>query len=246
MMNKQNTLEVANSGQSGVGQENALVFGHESMHVPAISRRGSVAKGCLIATVIFLVIAIGIGVWVAMNWKSWTASGMKAVTKEIVASSVMPEEEKTRVIARVDAVADDFKAGKISLVQLGSVMKAFGESTIVPLGTLLNADKKYISASTLSDADKADARLTMQRYMRGLVEKTLTVQDFDTAAALITATDANGKTTPKATLTDAELTAFVAKLKAKADEAKISVEPYKFDFATQIDKVITEALAKPV
>lgn len=208
------------------------------------SRRGSAKKGCLIALVVVLILAVGIGVFVYTSWKGWTASIMTATTEQIVQQTPLAKEEKDRIVARVSALGTEFKDGKITMEQLGGVLTAIAESPILPSGMVIAAERKYINPSGLPNEEKEAGRRSLQRLARGVVEKKVTMDEAETAAAPITTKDAEGKTKLKETATDAELREFLANAKAKADEKNIPDEAYVVNFADELDKVINESLGR--
>lgn len=211
----------------------------------AAHRRGGALKGCLIALAVVAVIAIGIGVWVAMSWKSWTAAGLKAGAEAVVTQSGLPQGDKDRIIARVGAVADEFKNGTVSTQQLGEVMTVVTTGPIIPAGMIMAAESKFIATSALVDAEKADAKLSLQRATRGLIEGKLSIADLGPILDPLSTTDANGTRTLKPSVTIEDIKAAAAAAKTKADSAAIPVEAYVANLADELDKAVNKALGRP-
>lgn len=207
-----------------------------------VRTRGSVLKGCLIAAGVVLVIAIIAGVFVARSWKGWFAESMKIVANQTISASQIPSDQKARITARVEAVAADFKAGKITTEQLTNAMQKVGESPILPLALVLEVDAKHLATSKLSDEEKAAGRRSLERFARGAVEKSIATSDIDAVMNTFTVADAHGMKQLKGVLSEGELRAALDSAKAKADAAKVPDESYSINFADEVDKVIDGAL----
>jgi hypothetical protein len=211
----------------------------------AAHRRGGALKGCLIALAIVAVIAIGIGIWVAMSWKSWTAGALKAGAEAVVTQSGLAQGDKDRIIARVGAVADEFKNGTVSTQQLGEVIGAITTGPIIPAGLLMTAESKFIATSALVDAEKADAKLSFQRATRGLLEGKISLPDISPVLDPLTTVDQNGNRSLKTSVTVEDLKAAAAAAKSKADAASIPVEAYVANLGDELDKAVNKALGRP-
>lgn len=213
---------------------------------PAMSRRGGAKTGCLVALVVVLLLGAGLGYYVYSNWKSWAATTMKAATAQLVQQAPIPADERDRIVSRVDGLGTEFKDGKITLDQLGKVLEAIAQSPIFPSGMVIAAERKYLNPSGLPNEEKEAGRRTLQRLARGVVEKKVTMQEAETAAAPISTKDQQGSLTLKDMVTDAELREFLTNAKAKADAAQIPDEAYIINFADELDKVIAQALNRPL
>ncbi len=197
--------------------------------------------GCLLAGM--LVIALVIGVWVALSWKGWVAETSKVVAAQVVAQSSLKPEDKVRITKRIDQLADDFKSGKVSSEQAVKVLSQIGQSPLFPIAMVMAAEEKYVKPSGLSADDKTAAQLTLQRLARGAFEKKIPEADLKEVMQLLMQKQADGQEQLKQTLTDAELTAFLDKAKQKADTASVPDEPFEVDIADELEKAIDRALA---
>ncbi|MBC7821658.1 MAG: hypothetical protein IAG10_32630 [Planctomycetaceae bacterium] len=200
------------------------------------------AMGCGCALGCLLLVVVGIGVWVAMNWKTLSADFTKKVAADAVAQSSLAPEDKVRVLNRINQLADDFKDDKVSLEQLGKVMEEIAKSPLLPLGLLMVADEKYLKPSGLSDDDKEAGRRTLQRFARGAFEKSIADGDVKEVMKLLTDRQADGSEKLKERLTDAELEAFLAKAKEKADAADVPDEAFEVNIADELEKAIDKVL----
>lgn len=202
------------------------------------------AMGCGCAAGCLLLVAVGIGVWIAMNWKNWAAELGKQVAADAVAKSSLPAEDKARVLNRINQLADDFKAGKVSTEQLGKVMEQIAQSPLLPLGLVMAADEKYVKPSGLTNEDKDAGRRTLQRLARGAFEKTIPEKDSQEVMKLVMEPQPGGGSGErlKERLTDDELKAFLEKAKEKADAASVPDEPFEVNIADELEKAIDKVL----
>jgi Ca2+-binding EF-hand superfamily protein len=209
------------------------------------TRRGGIGKGCLIATGVVLAILVALGVWVALSWKGWAASAMRQGTNAMVQSSGLPQEERTAILSRVDAITKDFEDGKISSEQFGNVLKALGESPIMALGAVYGIDKAHIEKSGLTKEEKDAGRMELQRFARGCRDGAIKANELQAVIDTISEPDPFGNKKVKNKLTDAELKGLFAKAKETSDAAKVSNEPFTIDLVYEIDKVIAKGLGRP-
>jgi hypothetical protein len=203
--------------------------------------------GCLVALAILIVIALIIGWYVATHWKGWAAAGVQTVTQKIVAESGLPQDQKSQILAEVQRLGDDFTGGRISMEQLGKVMKEIQESPLLPLAAVQTARKKYIEPSDMKPDEKAAAILSLQRFARGVHEKTIAPAQaaIDDAIKPVTTLKPGGQWELKSSPTRQELDQFIANVKAKADAAKVPEEPYDLNIADELKKAINKALGRP-
>lgn len=204
-------------------------------------RHGSALKGCLIAVGIVIVLIATAGIIIGLNWKKWTVSMMQASVKTQLDATSLPQDQKDRIITKFEAVSNDWRDGKIDMPQLARVMDTLGQGPFVPLALVYAADAKYIKVSKIPEDEKVAARLALDRFARGIVEKTIPA---DETKRLMTYIEVSGTSNHqiKNVLTDEELRKFIAAAKAKADEAKVPEEPYTVNLADELDKAINQAL----
>jgi hypothetical protein len=208
------------------------------------ARGGGILAGCLIALGVALVLLIIAGIYVAMNWKGWTASAMQAMTQGVVAESGLPQDQRDQIIAEVQKLGDDFKEGKISVQELQSVGKAIVESPLLHLGGVQMAKQKYIEPSTMTAEEKAAANRSLQRFARGVYEKKIPVEAIDEVIKPITTLKADGRWELKEKPRREELDQFVANCRKRAEEAKVPDEAFDLNIAKELKATIHRALGR--
>lgn len=210
----------------------------------ASARRGGALKGCLIALIVVVFLLLALGAWVAFSWRGWAAGWMEEGTRQMIAQSELPQDQKDRINTKVKSIADEFRAGKLTLEDMGRVLKHIGESPLMQVWMVALAEQQYVGPSSLSAEEKADARLTLQRFVRGSFEKKIKGAEIDQVLDMISTRKPGGGREFKPALSPEELAAFLSLAKQKADAAGVPDEPYQVNIADELEKAIDSALGR--
>lgn len=219
------------------------------------ARRGNALAGCLVVLGVIVVLLIGGGVFVAMNWRDWTAGGMTAVATKLVEDAQLPEGEKQEVLAIVEDLAGEFREGRLGVEEFGQVMQSIAEGPIIPAAIAASVDQQYFANAELSDEEKAEARLQLDRVSRGLAEGKIRQTRLPAILEPISAPPAEAPVqinTGEATLnlkaasdcTPEELRQVIENARTQADEAEIPSERYEFDTSDELSRAIRAALGR--
>jgi hypothetical protein len=223
-----------------------------------VHRRGNWLMGCGIALAIVLLLLIGAGVFIAMNWRGWAAGGMRQGMTAAVAELPVDDAEKAETQAVVDDFLDRFEAGDISLQQLGLVMQEITESPVMPAGMAMGVSQAYFKDSGLTEEEKADGRTQIARIAHGLAGNTVTQDELRTILTPIEAAPAdreviqfqlgNRQIRLKAPsiVTDDDLRVFIAQAREQADSHDLPPTPPTFDLSGELDRAIRTALGEQV
>jgi hypothetical protein len=200
--------------------------------------RGGVVKVLLIIFgVLFLCVVIG-GIYIAMHMKEWAADFAKLAAQELIKESGLPEDQRTAILGEIQQLADDYKSGKISTEELTRVAKTIGESPLIPLAGVQVARHKYIEPSNMTEQEKTDAILAVQRLARGVYEKKISKEEIDEITKPIADLRRDRNWTLKENPTRMEIDQFIANAKAAADAAMIPNEPFDLNIAEELKKAI--------
>jgi len=198
--------------------------------------RGGVVKVLLIIFgILFLCVVIG-GIYVAMHMKEWAADFANLAAQEVIKNSGLPDDQRTAILTEIKQFGDDYKSGKVSNEDLMRVAKTVSESPLLPLAGVQMARHKYIEPSDMTEQQKAEAVLAVQRFARGVYEKKIPKEDIDDITKPIADLRGNGRL--KENPTRMELDQFIANAKARADAAMIPNEPFDLDIAEELKKAI--------
>ncbi|MCA9298824.1 MAG: hypothetical protein KDA28_07145 [Phycisphaerales bacterium] len=213
-------------------------------------RRGGVLAGCLVVLGVLAVLVIAGGIWVAISWRGWVSGGLVTITESAIKESNIDPQEQEEILVHVRAFADDFKSGDVSFEEFGKVMEELGKSPLFVVGMVNVFEGEYFAESSLTDEQKADARLQFSRLARGLYDRSIdegAIKDvlepiekqepsndgfeFDINGTHITAKDPK-KCTPE------ELLAVLELVRAKADEAGVAPEAFEIDLSDEVKKAM--------
>ena len=142
---------------------------------------GCFAFGCLGSVVLCVVLCAGSVWYVKTNFDVWMAGLAREVIVAMVNESEIPEQEKTEVIAQVDRVVSAYKQRKINQKDLERIMEELQDSPVFGMMMSYGLDKIYIDPSGLPEEEKQQARRTIRRAMRGVLDKKIKEEDFQAA-----------------------------------------------------------------
>ena len=207
---------------------------------------GGCLKGCLIVLIVIVILGVIVGFWVAMNLKGWVADIGSEAIGQMIDESEWPEQEKGEVKVEVDRLADAFRKGEISGDQLAIIMEQIIESPLWTTMAVAAIEKKYVENSGLNEEEKQAGRVDMRRFLRGMVTKQLSEEDFDTAISKLAVKDDKGLWEMKESATDEELRELFAVVKEKVDAAEIPPEVEDVDPSDEMKRIIDEALGEGI
>lgn len=204
----------------------------------------SCLTGCLIVCVILAVIAILIGLWIRSNWRDIASSFGTAVIEEGINSSQLPAEEKQQIMVEVERVAQAIRENSLSQKQFQVLVNELVNSPLMSLMVASTIEKHYIANSGLTVEEKSAGGVTLNRFIRGALDKKINEAGID--AAMIHVADRNGDQWKlRETLSDDELKAFLAEAKKQADEAGIPEQSAAIDPSEEVKRIVDEALNAP-
>lgn len=202
--------------------------------------------GCLIGGIggflALVIICVGAIWYVTTNIKTIAASVARNVSVQLIEASELSAEDKAQVIAQVDRVVNAYKKGEITEADLQHILEEVGESPLLPLAVVYGVEVQYLDRSGLTDDEKADARLQLQRFVRGGFEKKIEKAKLEAAIEPLMVTMPNREKKLKEQLTDDELKKFIANAKQLSDEAMIPNEEFKVDIGDEVTRIIDRAL----
>ncbi|MGE3107436.1 MAG: hypothetical protein AB7G11_00705 [Phycisphaerales bacterium] len=209
-------------------------------------RRGSAAKVILIVVAVFAVLFLSIGIYVAVSWRGWAATLAMAGIEQSIAKANLPDEQKDRVLARAQSLADDFKAGKLSMKQLGQIAEEMAHGPVLPMGMALGVESQYVGPSNLSDAEKEGGIRALQRLARGIAEKKIPLQEMQRVLQPVCEQTPGQamRFKPAKDVPADDLRALLADAKKRADDAKVPDEPYRVDVAAAFDEAVKRVTEK--
>ena len=206
----------------------------------ALARRGGVLGGCLVVLGLIIVLLIAGGVYVSMNWRGWMADFTVQGTQQVLDKSDLTEEQKSAIMVHVEDLATDFKAGDVTLEEMVHILEELADSPVIPIAAVYGARAAYFEESGLTDEEKANADLQMQRLARGVFEKTISMEEMQDAIDEIAVQTSENQWQIREpdVVTDKDLREMVDKITVLADEKGVPDEPFEVDIASEVEQAI--------
>jgi hypothetical protein len=200
--------------------------------------------GCLVISVVGLVLMAIVGFWISQNWRDWVSNISDSGISELIEQSELPPQEKQEIKTETDRVIDAFREGRVSLEQVGMILENLVESPLLTMIMVSAADEHYFDKSGLNDEEKAEGRTTLRRFLRGAIDGSIDEESVNTAMAHVAERQSGGGWQLRKTVTDEQLRSFLTVAKEKADEANIPLAPPEFDPSEEVKRAIDEALGE--
>lgn len=207
--------------------------------------------GCLqilgIGCLGFVILTAVAGVLVYYKWKDMAAMAVEAAADGMMTSFEIPAEEREAAMVPIRGFTRDFRDGKVSIQQGAAVAEAIATG---PAGAAIAArgfETKYVKASGFSDAEKAEAHVTLTRFAHGVAAGTIPQSEAKRVWDMVSVTrrGATGTETKiKDTLTREELMEALAVMKGAADAAGVETREFKVDLAAELRRAIETGMAK--
>ncbi len=125
--------------------------------------------------------------------------------KEGLQELQLPDDQRKRIFDQTDEVSKRFKDGKITIEEVGEIFKNIVESPLMPAGMALVVNRVYLRDSGLDDDEKAAARVVIQRFTHGTINKSIPEAEVNKVLDTISTKDGQGNRQFRQPLTDEEL-----------------------------------------
>jgi len=193
---------------------------------------------------LIVVACVGTGYYVAKNAKSLIASAARNVAVQMVEASELPADDKQQIVTQIDRVVEEYKKGRLTEKDFENILTEIQHSRLLPVAVVYFIDKAYLDKSGLTDDEKANARLQLQRIVRGGMEEKITEDQINGLMAPLMETTANGQKKLKQHLTDDELKKFAVEAQKLADDAMIPNEKFEIDIGDEVKQIVDRGLEK--
>lgn len=209
------------------------------------SKDGGCLKGCLIATVVLLLLTALSGWYASNNWRSWAGSLGRTMVTEVLDETELPAQEKTEILEQVQRVITALEEGSLTSAQAEDLSTQLAESPLSAPVVVFAIEKKYFDSSGLSAEEKETGRMTLRRCVRGLLDEELTEDDADAVLSYVRVPDPEGTEGPwefRDDVTDDELREFLAEAKKRADNAGVAETVEEIDPSDEIKRIVDSVL----
>jgi hypothetical protein len=231
------------------------------MNLPPIApspRRSHTLRNVLVGCgVLVLLAAVGTGLLIYTNVSRWItrlriedkyerASFATQHAWDSIDESNLSERLKKRFLGRISSVRSDVVADRLSLDEALDFADRFCESRLFDASTVEVIESRFLVRSGLGPEEKARAKRTIDRLMRGLVEDRIDGAELENIVWQIAHDVGNDPYTQhlKERVTDDELRDFLRQAAEVVQEHKIADEPFAIDIPAALDKAFDDALAR--
>lgn len=205
-------------------------------------------KGCLIVCGILFVLFLIFSFMAYKNWRKWTGSLASQAIEQSLEASKLPDQEKAEVKQELQRVIDAFQENKLTGEQMASIMTSLMQSPLMNTLIVSIVEKQYLDRSELTDDEKENGVVELNRFVSGMFQEKLHEQDFDDVIQHIATKKSDGEWELRNPdqVSDDDLRAMIATAKAKADAAEIPAEIETVDPSDEVRRIIDEALEGPL
>lgn len=206
------------------------------------------ASGCLIAIVVVGIIIVGGGIYVSKNYRVWAAKAITLVMTTAINESDLPYDEKNEIAALLDQVKEDYIAGDIELEELGYIAEAMVSCPALAIGMVEQFEASYVIDSALSDKEKADARMHLNRFAQGLINDSINWADLDDVTDPILEYMGGEERTlkPPSQCSLDEIRQVLANVKAAADHQNIAMFFIEIDISDEVERTIENVIGREI
>lgn len=172
------------------------------------------------------------------------ASTVNMAVHSFLTETPLPEEQKKAIIHQTDRLYTAFLEKQIKVDDLGNVIENLVKGPVFPVGAVYFALNHYVDESDLTQAQNVDARLQIGRMTRAGLAGQFGTDKLKPIADLIRApvdsehTSREPQSLLREKLDAPTLMQAIDHCRKLADDANQSSEPFAFDPAVHVRKVV--------
>jgi hypothetical protein len=170
--------------------------------------------------------------------------GIRDPMTQMVHQSNLPEAQKKSLSNNLEYLADGLEEGEIGVQQVVNLNRQLAQDGFYQLLFVEIAEHHALTELELTEQEQAETRRTFERFQRGLVEETISMDTAERIASPLASTDEGGKPEVKQQVTKEQLRAFIDEMKSAVDQAGVPDEPYQVDLAGRLDRIFEDVLGK--
>lgn len=217
--------------------------------------------GCVVVIVV-VVLAFGVGAYyVKTQWRHWAATGINAVTDDMLADFQLPASDREGVKAEITRFTSQLEAGAVTSEHMQKLMEALQQGPLPGLLFLHAVVVGQVIPADIPVEEAQAARLNAQRLQRAVVEGKVTSQALQDVLKFIPreaearpkaeaesgsqppeAFNVEAFGPPKKNMTAEDWRPVMGLIKKLADDAGIPNEPYQLELTQEIRKLLDQVL----
>ncbi len=172
--------------------------------------------------------------------------GVRNHLLETIEAAPISDVQKAECRYQVERLYQAACDARITLEDLRRAREALVDSHVFALALFWYVDRRVAQPSIhLSETEKQDSELQVQRFMRGVLEGRISAASAESARELITAFDETGRRRLKHDLSRFELLDLIAYWRSAADAAEIADDPFDLNVVERVRTTVDRILDSP-
>lgn len=213
------------------------------MYEDRVRRAAGAAKILVIVFVVIAVICGGYVVYFAKTWKGRVAQSIRDGLVPEIQATALPDDQKEGLAGILNKLADGLDTDEISLDQMGEIArKISNEGPFMSLVLVETVRARHDAQVEMDDARSAEVALLFDRFERGIAEGDISQEKLAEVMVAVGEVKEDQVVKLKEQMAADELAAFVEAMAKTVNDANIREEPYQYDFANELAKIVDEVL----
>lgn len=216
----------------------------ETTPAPSPAPQRGCLRGCLIGVAILFVMGIIALVFMFIYWRQVTGAMFHESIAGQIDSTSFSAEEKEESKRELRRFTDAFEDERYDRHDLDRGLMVLTESPAMRLVFVNSLQYQYLRKSGLTEKEKAEGELTIERFAYGGFTEAIDEQTSEQTMEPISTSGSQGELQLKTRVSDIELRSFLAKAKDAADAAQVPLEIPPVDLSAEVRRVVDAALAE--
>jgi len=205
-------------------------------------RSSGCLKGCLIASVVVLLLVMIAGIWIARNWRDWITNVSTEAIERGMEKSGLPEQEQREVMDELNRIFRAFQEKRVSEKQLERFLSELARSPLMTSFFVSAVRTRYLDDSGLSEEERREGERNLGRFVKGVLEGKIQQEAIDRAFATVADKQPDGDWQLREQVSDEQLKKLFSIARVEADGAEIPEEVEEVDPSDEIGRIVDEAL----
>jgi hypothetical protein len=213
------------------------------MYEDRVRRAAGAAKILVIVFVVIALVCSGYVIYFAKTWKGRVAQSIRDGLIPEIQATALPDDQKEGLAKTLRQVADGLDVDEVSLDQMATIARKMSEDgPFMSLILVETIKARFVEKIEADGATQAENDLLFDRFERGIAEGDISDEQITTVLAHVSETKEDKVIKLKEAMTQEELTAFMDEMTKAVNDANIEEEPYQYDFANELAKIVDEVL----
>jgi len=208
----------------------------------------SLGPACLIVVVIAAIcLSVGMIAMAALMTGSKGRRASYSVREMLipwVEQSALAKSDRENIVEKLSGLSDSMEREELTTRQLSRLAMRLNDNPVFQWG-VVEALNRAAQASTMTDKEKDEFRLSCDRWLRAASEGRLALQDMEFAVQNVSTKDMrSGRLTIRDDVNEERLREFQRRIDKISDTLGISSEPFDKSVSQVVDAMVEDAMSK--